>query len=64
MRRYLSLILGIWMTLAVSPPALAEKRVALVTGNSAYRSIAPLDNPKNDAKLIADTLAGLGFVLV
>jgi cyclophilin family peptidyl-prolyl cis-trans isomerase/uncharacterized caspase-like protein len=45
-------------------PALAEKRVALVIGNSAYENITPLDNPRNDARLIATTLAGLGFTLV
>jgi hypothetical protein len=45
-------------------PAAAEKRVALVIGNSAYQSVARLDNPKNDAMLIADTLGRLGFTLV
>jgi hypothetical protein len=45
-------------------PASADKRVALVVGNSAYQHIAPLDNPKNDARLIAETLRGLGFTLV
>jgi uncharacterized caspase-like protein len=42
----------------------AEKRVALVVGNSAYKNITPLDNPKNDARLMADTLRGLGFTVV
>jgi len=50
--------------LAVAAPAHAEKRVALVIGNSAYKSINALDNPKNDAALIAETLRGLGFTLV
>jgi cyclophilin family peptidyl-prolyl cis-trans isomerase len=45
-------------------PAWAEKRVALVIGNSAYQNVTPLDNPRNDARLIAATLAGLGFTLV
>jgi formylglycine-generating enzyme required for sulfatase activity len=45
-------------------PACAEKRVALIIGNSAYRNVTPLDNPENDAKLLADTLRGLGFTLV
>jgi uncharacterized caspase-like protein len=45
-------------------PASAEKRVALVIGNSAYENITPLDNPRNDARLIAKTLIGLGFTLV
>jgi len=41
--------------------ALAEKRVALVIGNSAYTNIAPLKNPGRDAALMADTLEQIGF---
>jgi hypothetical protein len=52
------------LCLAVIPPAHADKRVALVIGNSAYRSVTPLDNPRNDATLMAETLRGLGFTLV
>jgi hypothetical protein len=37
------------------PPAVADKRAVLVIGNSAYRSVAPLRSPRNDARLIADT---------
>jgi TPR repeat protein len=47
-----------------STPALAEKRVALVVGNSAYQNVARLDNPTNDASLMAATLKDLGFTLV
>jgi uncharacterized caspase-like protein len=36
----------------------------LVVGNSDYKYVSPLSNPANDAKLIAKTLAGLGFKLV
>src|SRR5260221_2629814 len=50
--------------LLVAAPAWAEKRVALVIGNSAYQNIPPLDNPRNDARVIANTLVGLGFTLV
>ena len=49
----------LWMT-----PATAEKRIALVVGNSAYQNITRLDNPRNDAVLMADTLLGLGFTLI
>jgi TPR repeat protein len=42
----------------------AEKRIALVVGNSAYQNVAPLDNPKNDASLMAHTLKELGFTLI
>ena len=34
--------------LLVCQPAFAEKRVALVIGNSAYQNVAPLTNPVND----------------
>ena len=44
--------------------ARADKRVALVIGNSAYQNVRRLDNPKNDAVLMAKTLQGLGFTLV
>jgi len=44
--------------------ASAEKRVALVLGNSAYQNVTRLDNPRNDAALMAETLSGLGFTLV
>jgi hypothetical protein len=37
------------------------KRVALVIGNSAYRSVSPLANPLNDARLVAKALAASGF---
>jgi hypothetical protein len=45
-------------------PANAEKRVALVIGNSAYVSVPRLANTRNDARLMADTLRDLGFTLV
>ncbi len=36
------------------------ERVALIIGNAAYKS-APLNNPVNDARLLANTLRGLDF---
>ena len=42
------------------PAAPTETRVALVIGNSNYKS-APLRNPVNDARAIADKLQSLGF---
>ncbi len=50
--------------LLLGGPVLAESRVALVIGNSAYRNVSRLDNPSNDATLMAETLRGLGFSLV
>ncbi len=52
------------LLLLAAGPAAAEKRVALVVGNSAYQNIARLDNPRNDATLMADTLSSLGFTLI
>jgi len=42
-------------------PALAEKRVALVIGNSAYKNVARLQNPANDAAAIVAMFKGAGF---
>jgi TPR repeat protein len=56
-------LLVVLMLLGLASPALADKKVALVIGNSAYQNVAPLENPANDAILMADTLKGLGFRL-
>jgi uncharacterized caspase-like protein len=50
--------------LFVSEPAFAEKRVALVLGNSNYQNVAPLSNPVNDSSKIAATLRDAGFDVV
>src|SRR5436189_4940082 len=52
------------LALTLAAPAAAEKRVALVIGNSAYQNVTRLDNPSKDASLMADTLGGLGFTLI
>jgi hypothetical protein len=44
--------------------AIAEKRLALVIGNSDYSNGTSLKNPKNDANLIEATLKNLGFTVV
>jgi hypothetical protein len=44
--------------------ALADKRVALIIGNSAYQNVPRLVNPGNDAKIISATLKSAGFDLV
>ncbi|MDP3427334.1 MAG: caspase family protein, partial [Humidesulfovibrio sp.] len=46
--------------LLAAPIQAAERRTALVIGNSAYKS-APLKNPVNDARDMASALKGLGF---
>ena len=52
------------LLLLVCQPAFAEKRVALVLGNSAYQNVARLPNPVNDGTVIAATLKNAGFDVV
>src|ERR1700760_971172 len=47
--------------LAMSAPAKAEKRVALVIGNNDYRNVPKLQKAVNDARTMGDTLKQLGF---
>ena len=55
--------LGLVLLLLVAALAHAETRIALVIGNGAYGS-SPLLNPPNDARLVGETLAGLGFDVI
>ena len=56
------MVLPVAMLLGVtSLPALAENRVALVIGQSAYTSVPALPNPGNDAKAMAQLLTDSGF---
>lgn len=48
----------------LSTAALAENRVALVIGQSAYRAVTPLPNPANDAKAMAKLLGDAGFDVI
>ncbi|XUM21700.1 caspase family protein [Bradyrhizobium oligotrophicum S58] len=64
MRRWMRLVLAGCSVLILCSPVFAETRIALVIGNSAYRAVSRLDNPRHDAALMAKTLAGLGFTLV
>ncbi|MGX1323995.1 putative caspase-like protein [Bradyrhizobium sp. USDA 377] len=57
--RYFCLL--IFAALVTCAPAQAEKRVALVIGNSAYKSVPKLANPANDAGLIGGMLKKAGF---
>jgi uncharacterized caspase-like protein len=45
-------------------PAFAEKRVALVMGNSAYQNVSRLANPGNDSEAMSATLRNAGFDVV
>jgi len=55
---WLGVLFALWIGLV---PALAEKRVALVIGNSDYVDVPPLANPRNDAADIGKVLERLGF---
>ncbi len=44
--------------------ALADKRVAFVVGNGAYKNVPQLPNPPMDAKTMASTLRNVGFDVV
>ena len=61
-------ILSRWLVaaflLCAGTAAHAEKRVALVIGNSAYQAAPQLPNPSADARLMSDTLLSLGFFVV
>ncbi|QKC85478.1 caspase domain-containing protein [Mesorhizobium sp. NZP2077] len=57
-------ILLVLLLATVSGHAVAEKRVALVIGNSAYQHAVQLANPKNDSSDIAAKLESLGFQVV
>src|SRR6266478_2820651 len=48
----------------VSQPAFADKRVALVLGNSNYQNVPPLTNPINDGAVMAATFKSAGFDVV
>jgi hypothetical protein len=50
--------------LASADAALADKRVAFVVGNGAYKNVAPLPNPAVDAKSMAKVLRSVGFDVV
>lgn len=56
----LLLIIHVAVSAFVSPAA-AEKRVALVIGESGYLHANALQNPKNDAEAIGGVLRGAGF---
>jgi caspase domain-containing protein len=64
MRTFGAIIIAVWVSWFLSVPALAEKRVALVIGNSAYENVARLGNPANDATAMTATLKEAGFDVV
>jgi uncharacterized caspase-like protein len=63
----LSIAIGAWLLVSAVPVGSQgpreEPKIALVIGNSAYRE-APLRNPANDARAMAQTLRELGFTVL
>jgi uncharacterized caspase-like protein len=53
-----------FLLVSFAPGAQAERRVALVIGNSAYQSASRLDNPVNDATAVAELLKQARFDVV
>jgi uncharacterized caspase-like protein len=64
MRAARAIFFAVWSTWLFSQPALAEKRVALVMGNSAYQNVVRLANPTNDSEAMSAVLKGAGFDVV
>jgi len=62
--RFLITALSVAGLLVSASVAKADKRVAFVLGNSAYKNVAPLPNPAIDAKSIAKVLRNVGFEVV
>ena len=64
MNRILPMLSLALLLLFLAAPAQAERKVALVIGNGAYKHAPPLANPVNDARLMAESLKAIGFELV
>ena len=62
--RFLIAALSVAATLVSTSAAFADKRVAFVVGNGAYRNVAPLPNPAVDANSMAKLLRSVGFDVV
>jgi hypothetical protein len=54
-------IAGMLLTVA---SAQADRRVAFVVGNGAYKHVSPLPNPSVDARAMASLLRNVGFEVV
>jgi uncharacterized caspase-like protein len=63
MRTLTILVSLMCMALSISA-AKADRRVAFVVGNGAYKNVAQLPNPPIDAKAMASTLRNVGFEVI
>ncbi|THD75182.1 MAG: peptidase [Bradyrhizobium sp.] len=62
--RYLTVIFSLICMLFTANAAKADRRVAFVVGNGAYKNVAQLPNPPMDAKAMASVLRNVGFEVV
>ena len=62
--RHLTVIFSLICILFSANAARADKRVAFVVGNGAYKNVAQLPNPPIDAKAMAAVLRNVGFDVV
>jgi uncharacterized caspase-like protein len=64
MRGIGTLVLGICAACLFGQPASAERRVALVMGNSVYQNVGRLANPVRDSDAMSETFRSAGFDVV
>ena len=62
--RYLTIALSLICMLFTAHAAKADRRVAFVVGNGAYKNVTQLPNPPIDAKAMAGVLRNAGFDVV
>ena len=63
MRSLILFVLSSWLLVLSGFEAVADKRVALVIGNGAYKNVPALANPANDAADVGAALKRSGFEL-
>jgi Caspase domain len=64
MRALWQVLIGLAVLCLACGSACADKRVALVIGNSAYQKVESLSNPTNDAQAVADLFRSAVFDVV
>ncbi len=62
--RFLIAAISIAVFLGSGNAAFADKRVAFVVGNAAYKNVPQLPNPAIDSKAMARVLRNVGFDVV
>jgi uncharacterized caspase-like protein len=62
--RYFTVVLSLICMVFTANAARADRRVAFVVGNGAYKNVAQLPNPPVDAKAMAAVLRNVGFEVV